>query len=54
MTEKQILKRLNDEVKKSRVFSSVHFAKLPAKIGKEGENLFPDPAAEAKKKKKLL
>lgn len=29
LTDKQILKRLNNEVKKSKVFSSIHFSKLP-------------------------
>ncbi|CDW83739.1 cation channel family protein [Stylonychia lemnae] len=32
LTDKQILKRLNNEVKRSKVFSSVHFRKLPDSI----------------------
>ena len=52
-TDKQILKRLNDEAKKSRVFSSIHHSKLPKKIGHFGEEVIPLPEKKKKKKRKV-
>ena len=37
LNDKQILKRLNKEMMKSKVFKSVYFQKLPEKINRKGE-----------------
>lgn len=54
MTDKQILKRLNKELKKSKIFSSVNFSKLPETIKrKEGDTMANIKIKQKKPGKKI-
>ncbi|CDW78727.1 cation channel family protein [Stylonychia lemnae] len=53
MTDRQILKRLNNEIKRSRVFKSVNFTKLPDVIKrKEGQEIHIKKKPKKNPKKK--
>ena len=52
MTDKQILKRLNHEVKKSRIFQSVNFQQMPTEIKSKDQNMINMKNKQKKKKGK--